>query len=371
MSQMTEGPLTLTNGETGTIEPWRVVKPNGTTARSVIYADAGEGDVAIGITMGRVATGLQVPIWPLNTRGTCKAKINETCDAWASLYCGDDGKLSAVPSGPVVAIAMEAAAADEQIIEVMPVMGAAAGGIAPDESRKVRYFEDFLAVSYGKDLALANESDPTGMFSATADRGQWLLTLTDGDSDAGEVLNSADDAPGGILACTTNDKANDLNSCQLNGESFKLASGKPLLFETQIAVEDADKMDWFIGLAIADTSILAGTSDRVGFECLHDGNIDCLVEQDTTENAEDTAVDISDGTVATWSTKSVKLSFRWDGVDTIDFFVDDALVESMTDNGTTIVIPDDEALTPTFEVKTTEAAANTLWIDYILVEATR
>jgi len=205
----------------------------------------------------------------------------------------------------------------------------------------------------------------------TANQNDWLQTLTDGDTDAGDVTQVADDAAGGILTITTNDKAADGQELQMNGESFKLASGKPLFFEASAAIEDVSETNFFIGLAITDTAVYDGTSDRVGFEIDNDGNIDFLIEQDSTEYGGDTGIDADDASLATYSTTKDVYAFFWDGTDTVYGYVNGVLYDTYTDNASTILVPDDEALTPTIVVEAGGAAAETVWIDYIYIKAER
>ena len=214
-----------------------------------------------------------------------------------------------------------------------------------DPSYAYVYFEDFIACG-----------GVGSIVSETENQAPWLATLVDGGSANAEVLKIADDQPGGVFVCTTNPAANDLNNLQLNGEMFKLASGKNLWFETKIKIVDVDKTDWFIGLAITDTTILAGTTDSIGFRCPdHTGDIDYVCEKDSTETAADTGANLSDNT---W----VRLGFKFDGINRVTFFVDGVPKAIVSTN-----IPDDEALTPSFEVRTSEASAHTMYVDYIKI----
>ena len=233
------------------------------------------------------------------------------------------------------------------------------------------FSSNLATIARYEDHFITGSTEDGEKFSETADKGEWLKTSTDGGGDAADICNVADDGPGGILVLTCNDANADLEELQLNGTSFKCAVGTSCYFEMSIAVLDVDKCDWFVGLAAVDTSVMAGVNDRIGFECLHDGNIDCLVEEGTTENLEDTLVNIADASsIAVFSSKKVRLAFLWDGVDSVFFFVDGVLKITMTDNGTTILIPDGVVLTPTIAIKTHTGAGavQTMWIDYIDVQ---
>lgn len=237
-----------------------------------------------------------------------------------------------------------------------------------DHTEVVELLDHFTDATYGKDSALTLESDPTGKFSVVADRADWLVTLVDGDGDAAEVINVADDGPGGWLSMTTNNKANDTINAQMNGESFKLADGMKLWFETIIEVEDVDKDDVVVGLATAGATdiIDSAPNDWVGFKIDHDGNIDYHCSQNGTDTTADTTKDIDDAT-ATVGASEVKLAFGWDGDDSVRFYVDDALVATVTDNGGTVLIPDDEALSPIMAIQCTDTGADFLRCDLLRV----
>jgi len=200
--------------------------------------------------------------------------------------------------------------------------------------------------------------------SETADAALWNATLVDGGSDSGEVLGVADGSVGGWLTCSTNDADNDMNSLQVNGESFQLASGKPLYFETKLYVNDIDTQDLFVGLSITDATIIAGGTDMVGFR-IPDGtssqNLTCLTEKNSSETVTDSGIAVT-ASLAT----AKKLAFFFDGDGTVVFYIDDEQVASHT-----LTIPDDEALTPSLEIRNASAAASTLYVDYVLCSQAR
>jgi hypothetical protein len=153
-------------------------------------------------------------------------------------------------------------------------------------------------------------------------------------------------------------------SLQLNGEAFKPAVGKPLYFEAKIGIDDVDKDDVFIGLAISDTTPLA-SSDSIGFRVDHDGDLDCLITQNSTEYAADTGVNMAD--CATAAGTLTRVAFYWDGVSSVYFYVNGVLTNTFTDNGTTILVPDDQTLSPAMFINTTDTGADSLFVDYIEV----
>ena len=351
-----EGPIT---GEAGAaLVADRLVK---WSASTFIYCNAGEEPV--GITTDNVAIGAQVTIVPINAGGVQKVTGAKAISAAAAIYPAADGKVSdAAGGGRRIGTQLVAITADGGKAAAM--LNIYSGDQMLNDLSSIRYLEDFVVGS----------TEDGQKFSETADKGEWFKSSTDGSAGTADICNVADDGPGGILVLTCNDADADLESLQLNGESFKLAAGKPLWFEAKVALLDIDKCDFFIGLAITDVDILGGVTDRVGFQNLHDGNIKAMVEQNSTEKLEDTLVDIADcAAIANFGTVGVKLGFFWDGDNTVTFYVDNVLKNSMTDNGTTIVIPDDEALSPVIEIKTHTGAAavQTVWTDYISIVQAR
>lgn len=247
-------------------------------------------------------------------------------------------------------------------------------GVKP--ASMIVFFEDFVATGY-----LAAEAG--GMFSATANAGKWLVTLVDGDSDAAEIVGrpadgaANDSGHGGWGTFTTNDKqAGELVSCQLNGETFKLAVGKALWFETKFAVEDISETQVFIGLADSAADCYAagaGATNHAGFMLDNDGNLDFSLDEGGTQDKDDTTVNFVDGSLATLETTNVvhTCGFYWDGVDSIYVYVDGTLTNTLTDNDTTTVVPDGTCLTPTIHVESNGASAETIWVDYIYVAQER
>lgn len=219
--------------------------------------------------------------------------------------------------------------------------------------------EDWVEGGYCPDLALASESDPAAKISEVADRGAWLMSVTDGDSDGDEIVAIIDDGPNGILMLETTDKADDCLNMQLNGEMFRPGIGTQLWFNCRVAIEDVDKDNMFIGLATADTDILGSLpNDCIGFQMDGDGNIDYHCSQDGTDTTGDTGVDMEDGVYVT-------LAFYWDGVSTVTFAVNGTTVATVVDDGATIYVPDDEALSPIIAVDTSDTGKDYMLCDYI------
>lgn len=196
-------------------------------------------------------------------------------------------------------------------------------------------------------------------FSETADSAPWLLNVTDGGADNAEIISVADDEHAGALRMVTNDADNDALTLQLNGEQVALASNRTIYFVTRVKLGDVSNTDFSVGLSVALSSgtnhVLAGVTDSIQFKAEAGGNIDVVAEKDSTETDNDSGSDMADDTY-------VKLMAEIEGTDRINYFVDDSLVDTITNN-----LPDDEALAPYFEVRNASAATSELNADYLIL----
>ena len=171
-------------------------------------------------------------------------------------------------------------------------------------------FDDFLD---GRSHIVNNATIASGQgkFSELANLGDWLVTLVDGGGDNGEVIRVADDGVGGLLTLTTNDADDDSIEMQMNGEAWQLASGKDVVFEVRMKGADVSEFDWFVGLAITDTTVMGGVTDRIGFECPDStGDIDAISEKDSTQTTTDSTKNLADDTF-------VVLRFETSGTGTV------------------------------------------------------
>ena len=102
-------------------------------------------------------------------------------------------------------------------------------------------------------------------FSEVINMGQWLVTVTDGGGDNGEVIVISDAEPGGVVTITTNEADDDSMELQMNGEAFAVNARNDMWFSIRMKLSDADACDWFVGLATTDTAVIDGTNDSIGF----------------------------------------------------------------------------------------------------------
>lgn len=188
--------------------------------------------------------------------------------------------------------------------------------------------------------------------SSTANAETWLCK---------DGFTNQDDAPAGQAWLTA--PSDSLVNAQVNGEAFQLTGGKALQYEARFSITDADKASWFAGLAITDTTILAGVTDAVGFRCPDDtGDIDFCVIMDSNTYCLDTTVNLADDTM-------VRLGFSSDGAytgQTITAYVNDTSIAVSSTKA-----PHNEALTPSFEFEVTDSAADAMKQDYVKVQQER
>jgi len=221
--------------------------------------------------------------------------------------------------------------------------------------------DDFIEGGYVATAASTNFIDqyiPGSKFSEYADRGAWLVSVVDGDGDGDEVVKIQDAGHGGILKIESTDKASDSIECQMNGESFQIQSGEEAWFNARWATEDVDANTNVVGLALSDTAVIGSfPNDHILF-ANYGGDLYFSVGQNGTAYAVDTGVDLANAT-------HVTTAWYWDGVDTITVTVNGTAVTNLTDNGTTILFPDDQAISPVFGIETSDTGKDYMLIDYI------
>ena len=203
----------------------------------------------------------------------------------------------------------------------------------------IKFLEDFVAQGPAIDTAFDND---------------WTVTRTE--AGAGESTVAKGDAAGGILTVTTDAADNDGINMQLLGESFKLVAGNVLYFGARLKASATTQNDFFIGLAITDTDILGGVTDRIGFEKL-DGvtDVKAMLEKDSTETLT--------ASLATLDTNYHTYEFFLDAAGNVEFFIDGVSVATPASTN----LPNDEELRVTFQGLAGEAVAKSFDIDFIRV----
>lgn len=179
----------------------------------------------------------------------------------------------------------------------------------------------------------------------------WTITRVE--AGAGESTFAIVDGVGGIAKITTDANEDDGINAQVIGEAFKLASGNIVYFGIRAKLSEATQSDFFAGLAITDTDILGGVTDRIGFQKL-DGATDvkAMLEKDNTETL--TAA------LATADTSYHTYEFYFDG-SAVEFFIDGVSVATPAVTN----LPDDEELRVSVQFLAGSVNAKNVEIDWI------
>lgn len=183
--------------------------------------------------------------------------------------------------------------------------------------------------------------------AAGASPAGWLETVVEVGVGTSEFLGSTLAGYVGDIITAANE--NDGWSGQLSGDSFELTSDQDLYFGCEWKLNDVTQTDFFMGLAVPDTDILGGVTDRIGFESL-DGSTDlkAMLEKNSTETLTAALATLVDATV-------IFTEFYWDGTG-VEFFINGASVATPVVTN----LPNDVALRLTMELVSGEAAAQTM-----------
>lgn len=187
--------------------------------------------------------------------------------------------------------------------------------------------------------------------------GEWTITRVEGG--AGESTITRVDGVGGLLRITSDAADNDGINMQLAGESFRLTTARQLYFGCfGLTLSEATQSDFFVGLAITDTDILGGVTDRIGFEKLDAStDIGFMVEKNSTETKSSAIATLAAAT-------AVDLEFFWDGPNSeLQVFVNGASVTAPAITN----LPDDEELSLSLHCLAGSTTAKTFDVDRIRV----
>lgn len=196
---------------------------------------------------------------------------------------------------------------------------------------------------------------------ATSD---WIITKTEAGSGSAAIGMLSEF--GGVLQITNDNADNDNCFFQYAGgaasalETFKFFSGKQTFFEIRCKLSDVIQSDFFAGLQITDTTPLS-VSDGVYF-IKNDGaaTVDLVVVKNGTATT-------TSGITTMTNSVYVRLGYYYDGVDQIRYYVDGLCLGASAITN----LPDDEELTISFGIQNGEAAAKSLFIDYITAKGER
>jgi hypothetical protein len=218
--------------------------------------------------------------------------------------------------------------------------------VAMDPTKVITFFDDFhtyVATDFVTTATSAGSGTSVAICSDTYIGGGLLITNADNEDDS---LWSQQSHDGG-----TND-----------AEVYRIQGGKKAWFKCKFQGSDVDQTDYIVGIHnVAADPIDTAPTDGVWFQSDDaDGYIDFHSVKNsvyTTSSAIATMTDATD----------IIVGFYWDGVNTFELYIDDALVGSMT----SATIPNDEYMAISFGCQNGEAVANTMTIDYIFAAVER
>ncbi len=236
-----------------------------------------------------------------------------------------------------------------------------------------RFYNGIASATSDNPLGALPYLDPTTWcvwmddFILIPDAGEdWTHTQTNGTLAVASTLGC------GIATQTLAGADNDLSQIYPATATLTLTANKKCVFEAKVKIDKGaggtiGQQEVFVGLSAvltgtnftASDGLTMATDDCIGFWS-PDGSasFSCIARDTDVESIDTASSAIVD---ATWYV----LSWYYDGGSTIRFYVDDALVASLTD------LPEDTALAPMLFVKAGEAAASVLSTDYILVARER
>ncbi len=190
----------------------------------------------------------------------------------------------------------------------------------------------------------ATGGDPTG----------WTMTPVEVGAGTSEFRGSGE--AGSVAEILTAANENDGLNAQLGALAFELTSDQVLYFGIEFEINDVTQSDLFLGLAVKDTAILAGVTDRIGFQSVDaDAGLDFAIEKNNTETLTEDVHTLVDAT-------KVFCEFYFDGTN-IEVFVDGVSVATPAVTN----LPDDVPMRLSLEFLTGEAVAQTLKIRRLLV----
>jgi hypothetical protein len=182
--------------------------------------------------------------------------------------------------------------------------------------------------------------------------GDWTITNT-----GTPTIGLASNAVGGALSIVTDATTSAKTSSQQTQAVWKMAAGKRLWFECRAQLHVPAEPDFMIGLASVDTTPL-DAADRAVFR-VKASDASGLIYTET--SASSSGSSDSSGVTAVADTYNT-LSMYWDGISSLQMFIDRQLVKTYT------------AHTPAAQLKLTlylGVVSETALIDYLFVAQER
>lgn len=194
----------------------------------------------------------------------------------------------------------------------------------------------------------------------------WVIS--EAGTGSGSIAIQRDGADGGygVLKITSDGTAAN-DDFELQGpEIVKLESGKQTYFKTRIKIDDTALGEWFVGLSILDTTIIAAgdmtATDAIGFV---GGPQDVATDQAkfyVTKNGGGGSNETLGAALTIADDTWYKLEFYFDGDGTVQWRWNDETEGNVATN-----IPDDEYLAVSFVINSSSTAARHMDIDYIYI----
>lgn len=314
---------------------------------TVQYADAGED--GIGVTRAAVDNGDPVSVHIPHRFGTIVMVAAGAITQNDLVYPAADGKVTSTETGRAIGRALEAATADGDEIEVLPVIHDKFN----DEANVISLHDDFFA------------------FDETNSEAEFIAINADGGTV--EVI----DGVGGILSIATGSTDNDEAYVHTAVEAFKFADDKPLWFETRVALTEAatDKANVIVGL-LDGAAANALQDDGDGPPADYSGAVFYKVDAGTVWQAEvsdsttQTAVTLSDDTWpgdGTYQVLAIEFIPTATNTADVNFYLDGTLVGTASgfdySNATELDV--------IVGAKAGSGAAETLLVDYVTCKQVR
>lgn len=199
----------------------------------------------------------------------------------------------------------------------------------------------------------------------------WLETVVDTDVDSGDA-RTIDATAGGVLNILNNDNAADSTNLRLGGddgaEQFVITSGKQAYIAAKFSSTDVDKNYLAVGLvAGTDVDLQGGLpNNHIVIEVdTADANIDVSIDSGgttTTESAVGTVSDYSEGT-----NDLTEVVLYYNGDDEVQVFVDGSKAATISADN----VPTDTEMALEMEIHNSDAAADAMAVDYVMVAIER
>lgn len=190
--------------------------------------------------------------------------------------------------------------------------------------------------------------------------GWWTLTETAAGAGNAQRVDVDDSRRGGWLKMLTDNGNDDIETLEMEGEPWRYVVGKKMWFAIRVEFSDVDG-EKFFGLAIADTTPIAGVSDGLYFS---KADAATAMSFSATKNSVSTTLSNIDPS-ALADAVSREYAFYIDETGKISVYVDWVLCGTIAAGNANIV--DDEDIHLTLSVQTTTTAAQSMSIDYVLI----